>query len=131
MTWITEQPAVFSQVRQYLQPEDFDGRLYTETARKIWEQLEQGDKAVSAAALISGFETREEQEEAAAVLNTHLDGLEDGAERAKSLRELMFSVKEASVERMNRGDSGHSVSLQELLLAKQKLQTLRSIRLNI
>ena len=131
LTWITEQPAVFSQVRQYLQPEDFDGRLYTETARKIWEQLEQGDKAVSAAALISGFETREEQEEAAAVLNTHLDGLEDGAERAKSLRELMFSVKEASVERMNRGDSGHSVSLQELLSAKQKLQTLRSIRLNI
>ena len=58
LTWITEQPAVFSQVRQYLQPEDFDGRLYTETARKIWEQLEQGDKAVSAAARISGFETR-------------------------------------------------------------------------
>ena len=114
-----------------MQPEDFDGRLYTETARKIWEQLEQGDKAVSAAALISGFETREEQEEAASVLNTHMEGLEDGAERAKSLRELMFSVKEASVERMNRGDSGHSVSQKKILLAKQKLQTLRSIRLNI
>ena len=108
LTWIVDEPAVFSQVRQYLQPEDFDGERYVQTARLVWDRLNAGAESVNAASLISSFETQEEQEAAAAMLNMRLEGVED---------------------RMTQ--SGGAGSLQSLLEAKQQLQALRSARFQL
>lgn len=126
LTWIVDEPAVFSQVRQYLQPRDFEGTLYIETARLLWQQLEGGADAVNAASVISSFETREEQEAAAYMFNAHLQGIEDKNDRAKTLRELVFFIKQASLDRMTQ--SAGAGSLKDLLEAKQQLQALQSVR---
>ena len=129
LTWIVDEPAVFSQVRQYLQPEDFDGERYVQTARLVWDRLNAGAESVNAASLISSFETQEEQEAAAAMLNMRLEGVEDRNDRAKTLRELVYFIKQASMDRMTQ--SGGAGSLQSLLEAKQQLQALRSARLQL
>ena len=129
LTWIVDEPAAFWQVRQYLQPDDFDGRIYVRTASLLWQQMEGGADTVNAASVISSFETQEEQEAAAYMFNSHLEGIEDKNDRAKTLRELVFFIKQASLDRMTQ--SGGTGSLQALLAAKQQLQSLRSARFQL
>ena len=126
---IVDEPAVFSHVRKYLSPDDFDGALYEQTARLLWEQLEGGTAKANAALVISSFETAQEQEAAAAMFNMHLEGVEDKNDRAKTLRELVFFIKQASMDRITQ--SGGAESLQALLAAKQQLQSLRTAKFDI
>ena len=109
--------------------EYFDGERYVQTARLVWDRLNAGAESVNAASLISSFETQEEQEAAAAMLNMRLEGVEDRNDRAKTLRELVYFIKQASMDRMTQ--SGGAGSLQSLLEAKQQLQALRSARFQL
>ena len=129
LTWIVDDPAVFAQLSRYLEPGDFDGAVYQRVADLVWEQMGSGSGTVSAASVISAFETEEEQESAASILNMHLEGIEDADDRAKTLRELVYFIKQASLERMTQ--NGERQSLQELLSAKQKLQALRTVRFQL
>lgn len=153
LTWISEEPEIFSQVRKYLCPEDFDGPVFRQTARLVWEQLSDGRGVCSPASIISSFETGEEQEAAAAMFSTRLEEAEEsdgtgragrdpenvynrdreaeqtsGRDRDKSLREILIAIKDASLKRMTQPQGGSAVSLQEVFLAKQQLQALRSAK---
>jgi DNA primase len=121
-----EEPAFFSRVSRFLTPADFSGGLYREIAQRLWERMKSGAPAGAAASLISSFETEEEQEMAAAILSRHPGDMQEDADRDKTLRELVYAVREASVDRMLSGEGGSS--LQEALAAKKELQTLRSAR---
>ena len=124
LTWIIDDPRIFPQISRYLQPDDFDGEIYVRTASGLWDQLRKDPEAANAASVISSFETPQEQEAAAAMFNSHLEGIEDKNDREKTLRELVFFIKQASLDRMTR--AGGAGSLQTLLTAKQQLQSLRS-----
>ena len=124
LTWIIDDPRIFPQISRYLQPDDFDGEIYIQTASRLWDQLRKDPEAANAASVISSFETPQEQEAAAAMFNSHLEGIEDKNDREKTLRELVFFIKQASLDRMTR--IGGAGSLQTLLTAKQQLQSLRS-----
>lgn len=126
LTWLVEEPAFFSRVSRFLTPADFSGGLYREIAQRLWERMKSGAPAGAAASLISSFETEEEQEMAAAILSRHPGDMQEDADRDKTLRELVYAVREASVDRMLSGEGGSS--LQEALAAKKELQTLRSAR---
>ena len=95
----------------------------------MWDRLNAGAESVNAASLISSFETQEEQEAAAAMLNMRLEGVEDRNDRAKTLRELVYFIKQASMNRITQ--TGGAGSLQSLLEAKQQLQALRSARFQL
>ena len=129
LTWIIDDPRIFPQISRYLQPDDFDGEIYVRTASGLWDQLRKDPEAANAASVISSFETQEEQEAAAAMLNSHLEGIEDKNDREKTLRELVFFIKQASLDRMTR--AGGAGSLQTLLTAKQQLQSLRSANFHL
>ena len=129
LTWIIDDPRIFPQISRYLQPDDFDGEIYVQTASRLWDQLRKDPEAANAASVISSFETPQEQEAAAAMFNSHLEGIEDKNDREKTLRELVFFIKQASLDRMTR--AGGAGSLQTLLTAKQQLQSLRSANFNL
>ena len=137
LTWITDQPAIFGQVCAYLQPEDFDGPLFAEAAARLWERMQAGAGAAGelpAAGVISSFETQEQQEAVAEMFNAHMPGLETEADREKTLRELVYSILEASVERKSGSDAeggGPGLSIQEFLKTKQQLQALRTARFKV
>jgi DNA primase len=129
LTWIIDDPRIFPQISRYLQPDDFDGEIYVRTASGLWDQLRKDPEAANAASVISSFETPQEQEAAAAMFNSHLEGIEDKNDREKTLRELVFFIKQASLDRMTR--AGGAGSLQTLLTAKQQLQSLRSANFHL
>ena len=129
LTWIIDDPRIFPQISRYLQPDDFDGEIYVQTASRLWDQLRKDPEAANAASVISSFETPQEQEATAAMFNSHLEGIEDKNDREKTLRELVFFIKQASLDRMTR--AGGASSLQTLLTAKQQLQSLRSANFHL
>lgn len=129
LTWIVDDPRIFPQISRYLQPDDFDGEIYVQTASRLWDQLRKDPEAANAASVISSFETPQEQEAAAAMFNSHLEGIEDKNDREKTLRELVFFIKQASLDRTTR--AGGAGSLQTLLTAKQQLQSLRSANFHL
>ncbi len=129
LTWIIDDPRIFPQISRYLQPDDFDGEIYVRTASRLWDQLRKDPEAANAASVISSFETPQEQEATAAMFNSHLEGIEDKNDREKTLRELVFFIKQASLDRMTR--AGGASSLQTLLTAKQQLQSLRSANFHL
>ena len=135
LTMIIDERSVFPLVRQYLTPADFDGTLFRKTAEILWEQLEQGGDSACAASVISAFDTSEEQEAVAAMLNARAPEAEDGAPDtdglSRTLRELVIAVKESSIARMSRTDGGSPASLQDLLAAKKLLQTIRTAKFNV
>ena len=135
LTMIIDERSVFPIVRQYLTPADFDGTLFRKTAEILWEQLEQGGDSACAASVISAFDTPEEQEAVAAMLNARAPEAEDGPPDpdglGRTLRELVIAVKESSIARMSRTDGGSPASLQDLLAAKKLLQTIRTARFNV
>ena len=135
LTMIIDERSVFPLVRQYLTPADFDGTLFRKTAEILWEQLEQGGDSACAASVISAFDTPEEQEAVAAMLNARAPEAEDGAPDtdglSRTLRELVIAVKESSIARMSRTDGGSPASLQDLLAAKKLLQTIRTAKFNV
>ena len=123
LTWIVEEPDVFPRVSRYLGPGDFTGDLYRQAAGHLWKRMESGAQEGAAAAVISSFETDEEQRAAASMFEQHLQAVGDPRERGKILKELVYAVREASVERMLSGSGG--VSLQEALAAKKDLEKLQ------
>ncbi|MDO4408657.1 MAG: DNA primase [Eubacteriales bacterium] len=135
LTMIIDERSVFPIVRRYLTPADFDGTLFRKTAEILWEQLEQGGDSACAASVISAFDTPEEQEAVAAMLNARAPEAEDGPPDpdglGRTLRELVIAVKESSIARMSRTDGGSPASLQDLLAAKKLLQTIRTARFNV
>ena len=138
LTWITDQPSIFGQVSAYLGPEDFDGPLFRETAARLWDRMQAGagtaGELSAAAGIISSFETREQQEAVAEMFNAHMAGIETEADREKTLRELVYSIREASLARRSgpvTEGGGPAMSIQEFLKTKQLLQTLRTAHFKV
>lgn len=141
MTILVENPALFSGVKAWISPEDFEGDIFRRAAVVLWDQMDHrsGDpdgRAGAAAAVISSFETPEDQEAAAAMFNTRVPAEGEGgdpspADTARTVRELMISVKEAAVERMSGEDGGSAAPLQDMLAAKKQLQTMRSAKFKL
>ena len=68
LTWLVEQPKLFSQIKKYISPGDFTEGLYEKVASKLFAELENG--RLDPAGIISMFEEEEEQREAASLFHT-------------------------------------------------------------
>ena len=66
LTWLTDDPGLYRQIREYISPDSFSEGICRETAIRLWRRLEDGqaDNSRLASAVIASFETEEEQQAA-------------------------------------------------------------------
>lgn len=122
LTWLSEEPGVYGQVRQYVTPEDFLTPLCHSVAVMLFEQLEAGT-AVNPAKIIGCFQELSEQKEAAAIFNTRLPLKESSENKSKMLSDLVKRVcLDAIQDEMSR--TGDIARWQALLAKKQTIQKL-------
>lgn len=96
LTWLVDEPEVYSKIKTYLTPEDFESELYKRAAEQLFSQIESG--AVVPAKIISGFTDESEQEEIASLFQTEL-GLEMTLkEKEKAFNDIFRKVKKNSIE---------------------------------
>lgn len=111
LTWISDDPDVYLQIRDYIGPEDFSEGLAREAAQDYFKMLEEhygdplkveaeGTKApgFTPAIVIGSFEDEDEQKDVADIFNTRIKGLTTQPEREKAFKDVVLSVKRASME---------------------------------
>lgn len=154
LTWLSDQPGLYLQIRNYIQPSDFDEGVYRTAATKYFAMLERhfGDElnaasgvtpggepsdslsaasSVSPASVIGIFDEEEDQKEAAEMFATRIPGITDKAEREKALKDVILAVKNASLARAMQREDGGSTNFQEILTAKRQLQAIQRAQFRV
>ncbi len=129
LTWLVEEPQVYSSVSRFLSPEDFTEELYRKVASKLFEGLEKGE--VNAAAVISMFPEEEEQREVASLFNTKLIEPETRQEKEKAFHDILVRVKKISYEYNTSHLGGDMEALNRVIAGKKALEELSKTHISI
>ena len=92
LTWLVEEPIVYSKIKKYISADDFTEEPYGKAAQHLLADLEKG--ICEPAAIISLFQDEEEQRKVAALFNTKLPPMDNITEKEKALR---FSAERISI----------------------------------
>lgn len=132
ITWISEEPAIYSQLSDFISEKDFTLPLYKQVAAMLFEGL--NDSSFEVASLISKFEAEEEQKEVASLFNTKMTGL-DGhplemdsvIDREHALKDIVLKVKENSYEYYSKNLASDVNALTEVIQGKKQLEKLKKV----
>ena len=127
ITWITDDPGVYSKIQRYISAEDFTDELYQKVAARLFDELNQGK--FNPAAIISMFEDEDEQREASALFNTSLPELETAQEHEKAFRDIVLAVKKNSYEYYTAKLGTDVNALKQVIEGKKALEELSRIRI--
>lgn len=122
LTWLAEEPVIYSKVKELIVPEDFTEPLYYRIASLLYGQLEAGN--VSPGEILNHFINDEnEYREAARVFHTGLAEDMTEEERSRAFQETIIRVKKCSLDAASRKaqDVGQ---LQEIIKAQASLKNL-------
>lgn len=130
LTWMTENPSVYRQVREYLKPEDFSGELYKTVAEMIYQQYEEGQP--NPARLINHFTEEEEHRQVAALFHTRLNQLHTVQDQEKALGEMVLRIRQNSLDEAAKSlDPTDMAGLQRLVEARRQLQQMAKITIRL
>ena len=97
ITWLADEPELFSSVKKWIEPEDFSDELYKDIARQMWDGLENG--SFNPAGVLDHFTEEEEQREVAELFNTNLVKVDTKEEREKAIHDILYDVKKTGYEK--------------------------------
>ncbi|MCR5221738.1 MAG: DNA primase [Lachnospiraceae bacterium] len=129
LCWFVDKPQIYQVAKPYLTAEDFSTKLYTEVAKALFAQLEEGTP--NPASIISRFEDEEEQKEAARIFQTELPDDIGAEEKEQILRELLINIRSNSSRLHPKEESGKVLSLEEMIRFKKETEALNSLRFHI
>ncbi len=130
LTWLIGGKNIFTQVKNYVQPEDFTIPLYQTVAELLYKQYE--NDSANPAQIINYFTKEEEHREVAELFHEQIRELSTSEEKAKALKETIIKVKRNSVEKQSMNlDPMDIVGLQKVMENKQKLQGLEQLHISI
>lgn len=147
LTWICEDPDLYPQLKSYVSPEDFADGVYRRAAEKYFSMLEAhyGDPLeiasgsspgkgaadfVTPASVIAVFEDEEEQREVSQLFETRLSGIENEKDQEKALKDVLMSLKRASLDRLMKTSGDPSV-LNRIVRSRKILDEIRNARFTI
>ncbi|HAK17457.1 MAG TPA: DNA primase [Lachnospiraceae bacterium] len=144
LTWISDDSAVYLQLRPYLRAEDFAEGVYRTAAGRYFEildkrygdalQVEAGtlpEGSASPAAAVACFDSEEEQKEAAQLFETRMDGVQTKEEREKALKDVILSVKRNALEQSMLSLQGNPNALQTIVKLKKQIADLEKLEIRI
>lgn len=129
ITSLIENPQIYSQLKKYLAPEDFDDGVSRRTAQLLYEQLEEGK--LNPAAIISLFEDLEEQKQVSQMLSSKLGELETKSEKEKYISELVVKIRRNSIDRSLRNPTavGGANAYQDIIETRRLMDELKKIHI--
>lgn len=130
LTWLIDQPALFSVISKYVLPQDFAEGLYATVAKLLYEQYESED--INPAKILNHFTEEAEHHQVAELFHTKIQQLKTKEEQEKALQETILKVKEESLEQQSRKlEPTDMAGLQQLMEAKRQLDGLRKLHISI
>lgn len=129
ITWIVDEPPIFSKICKYISVEDFTEELYRKVAERLFADFEQGN--YNPAGIISMFEDEDKQREAALLFNTNLPHMDNVKEREKALHDILFSVKKNSYEYYTAKLGNDVNALKQVIDGKKALEELAKTHISL
>ena len=129
LTWLVEEPGLYTKVQRFLSTEDFTDDLYREVAELLFADMEQNK--VNPAAIISHFTDEESQREAASVFNTNLEKLSTKQDREKAFHDIIVGVKRNSYEYSNSMLGTDVKALTKVIEGKKALEELEKTHISL
>lgn len=129
LTWLADQPRLYSKISKYISAQDFTEELYVKVAERLFADMERGE--VNAAAVVSMFEDEQEQREAASLFHTKLVQLENEQEREKAFHDIVYNVKKSSYERDCAVMENDMEALQRVIAGKKQLEELNKTHISL
>lgn len=118
LTWIISDRDVFEKIGHYITPKDFIDPLFSDVARKVYEQYEKGN--INPATIIGDYDTPEEYSEVAAMFSADLDAGLSTQEREKTLNDIVIRIKSNSLNNELKSTMDPR-RMQEIIAQQQKL----------
>ena len=91
ITWLVDEPALYTKIRQYITAADFTDELYAKAADKLFAGFEKA--GFQPASIVSLFEDPEEQRQIGELFETRLPELDSPAEREQAFHGYNGSAK--------------------------------------
>lgn len=130
ITWIVNDPKLYSTVSEYITPEDFTDDLYRRAAQKVFTDI--GNNTFNPAAIISTFDEEEEQREVAEMFNTNLRiRLETAQDKEKAFHDIVYAVKKNSFDYHADNTAADPESLKKMIEERKELEKLAVTRIQI
>jgi DNA primase len=129
LTWLTDYPSLYGKIKKYISPEDFTVELYSQVAKRMFEDIEMGN--LNPASIINMFEDEKDQSEAASLFTTNLPELETDQEKEKAFHDILVSVKKNSYDYYS-AKSGVDISaLSKVIEGKKTLEELGKLHISL
>ena len=128
LSWLIESPELYEAVSSRITPEDFLDERYCAVARMLYDQLEK--KELVPAKIISCFQDADSQKLVAQMFQTEFQEKMGREEKEKALNELIFKIKEYSIDYRMRNLTDMN-ELQTLILEKKRWQTPEKLHISL
>ncbi len=120
LTWLVNEPTIFSKVSEYVKPDDFIEPLYQFVATNLYEQF--ANNAVNPALIINKIENEEEHKNVAAIFNADFNHELSKNEKENAINELVQKIKKYSLNHKFNTANGDVKILQEVINQQAQLQ---------
>lgn len=123
LTWLTDDPALYKKIKDFLTPEDFAEGIFRDVAEMVYEQYE-NNGTVDPAQIISRFSDKEEQASVAAIFSAQVQGELDESIRKKAIKDTIMKLKEDSLDRLSQKaiEANDTAYLMEIIEKKAELK---------
>ncbi len=130
LTWLIDQPKLFSIIEEYITPMDFTEKNYKKVAELLYEQYHEGE--LNPARILNHFTEEEEHREAAALFHTRIRELSTEEEKERAIKETILKVKNNSIEHQTMNLAPTDMAgLQRLMESKRKLQNIGKLHISL
>jgi len=138
LTWISDYPQVYGQLKEFVSPYDFTKEIYRQVAEIMFAELENGN--FNPAGIISKFTEEEEQREVAQLFNTKLEhfGADDEEKNAqrladveKAFHDILMKVKQNSYDYHMENTGRDMEALNRAFAAKKEMEVLAKTHISL
>ena len=126
LTWLFEDPTLYSSIATYISPDDFQEGLYREIATDMFNAYSGANNDTSGfdpAALMCKFEDNEAHKTIASMLHTKIDGIESDEEREVLLKETLIKLKQEGLKNIDKSKPGSGKRIMQIKNDIRQLQS--------
>ncbi len=125
LTWLSEEPALYPIIREYITPEDFSDEICAHAAKALFAQLEEGN--LNLAQIPGHFEDPDEQRRIVSAFHETILEVKTRAERGQALKDTIIKLKEHHLQilKENHDPNGMQERFSQMLQEKKMLEALR------
>lgn len=123
ITWMINENALFDALMDTISPEDFFEPLYHDVAKELFDQYKAEGK-VTPAAIMNHYQSKEEHEKVAAIMQQELGTEIPPEEKSKTVTDLVRAIKERSILHQLDNAKEDLTKINRLMIEKSQLQKL-------